>query len=172
MRITREYFFDLCELVGKAITTARKKQAGPQWNMDEQLAIFFRKWEIDMDEVDRAIQESAEAEEDHFGLFEGSGWKDSAEDGRKGPVDEPEKRETYSRWGSEKFEQRKAQRYYDAYGDQVSCRLWQLMREVRFNETKVTDAMKDLQHLCNRLSGYISTGWGNRLAQIIDHYSA
>src|SRR5262249_37320669 len=121
MRISREYFFDLCELIGKAITTARKKAAGPDWDMDEQLEIFFRKWAIDRDEVDRRIREEAAEEDDRFGLFGDSGWKDSAQDGTDGAVDERENRREYSKWGSEKFEQRKAQRCYNDFGDGVSC---------------------------------------------------
>jgi hypothetical protein len=171
MRISREYFFDLCELIGKAITTARKKQAGPSWNMDEQLEIFFRKWEIDKDEIDRAIRESARDDEDRFGLFEESGWKDSAQDGHEGAIDERENRREYSKYGSEKFEQRKAQRCYNDYGDSVSSHLWHLMREVRFKETRVVDALKELQRFCSQMAGYISAGWGHRLAQIIDQSS-
>lgn len=170
MRISREYFFDLCELIGKAVTTARKKAAGPEWDMDEQIEILARRWSIDLDEVDRRIREEAE-KEDQYGLFGGSDWKDSAQDGVDGAVDERENRREYSSYGSEKFEQRKAQRCYNDFGDGVSCRLWELMRQVRFKETKVVDAMKDLQGLCNGLGGYISSGWGNRLAQIIDHWS-
>lgn len=171
MRISRDYFFDLCELVGKAITTARKKSPGPEWDMDEQLEILGRRWSIDLDAVDRKIREEAGKEEDPYGLFHESGWKDSAQDGQEGAVDERENRRSYSPWGSEKFEARKARRAYHDFGDGVSCRLWSLMREVRFKETGVVDAMKKLQSLCNGLAGYISAGWGNRLAQIIDLWS-
>lgn len=169
MRISREYFFDLCELVGKAITTATQKEAGPKWDMEEQLECFARRWSLDLDAVDRKIREAHK--EDEYGLFEESGWKDSAQDGTDSAVDERENRRAYSRYGSERFEQRKAQRCYNDYGDTVSCHLWELMRQVRFKETRVVDAMKDLQRLCNGLGGYISSGWGNRLAQIIDHWS-
>lgn len=173
MRISREYFFDFCELVGKAITTARKREAGPAWNMDEQLEIFFRKWEVDRDEIDRRIREEAKNEDDRFGLFDESGWKDSAGDGQEGAIDERENRKEFSKWGSEKFEQRKAQKFYNDFGDGASCQLWELMRQVRFKETRVVDALKDLQHLCHQLAGhYISAGWANRLAAVIDLNSA
>lgn len=171
MRLSREYFFDIAELVGKAITTARKKQAGPEWDMDEQIEMFLRRWQIEIDPVEKAIREEAKAEDDRWSLFESSGWKDSAQDGQKGAVDERENRIEYSKWGSEKFEQRKAQRYYNDFGDGISCRLWELMRQVRFKETRVVDALKDLQYLCHQLRGYISTGWASRLAQIIDQSS-
>ncbi len=171
MRITREYFFDLCDLIGKAITTARKKPAGPEWNMDEQIGFFMRRHEIDQDKLEKAIREEAQAEDDRWNVFGESGWKDSAQDGQEGAVDASEKRREYSKWGSEQFEQRKAQREKNQFGDSVSCRLWELMRQVRFKETRVVDAMKDLQQLCRGLSGFISSGWGNRLAQIIDLYS-
>jgi hypothetical protein len=170
MRISREYFFDLCELIGKAVATARKKAAGPEWDMDEQLEIFARRFAINLDEVDRRIREEAE-KEDTYGLFRTSGWKDSAQDGVDGAVNERENRLQYSEWGSERFEQRKAQRCYNDFGDGVSCRLWELMRQVQFKETRVMDAMKDLQNMCSGLQGYISAGWGNRLSQIIDHWS-
>lgn len=168
MRLSREYFFDMCELVGKAITTARKKKAGPSWDMDEQLEIFFRKWEIDRDEVERRIRAEAKEEDDRFGLFEASSWRDSAQDGQMGPIDERENRQEYSKYGSEKFEQRKAQKFYNDFGDGVSCRLWELMRQVRFKETGVVDGLKELQGICGQLVGYISAGWANRLAAIID----
>lgn len=170
MRLSREYFFDLCELVGKAITTARKKAAGPQWDMDEQLEFFMRRHDIDQEKLDRAIREEAQTEDDQYNLFHGSEWKDSAQDGQTGSTDS-RPREEYSKYGSEKFEQRKAQRSYDEYGDMVSCHLWELMRQVRFKETKITDAIKDLQRFCYGMSGYISTGWASRLAQIIDQSS-
>jgi hypothetical protein len=168
MRISREYFFDMCELVGKAVTTARKKEAGPSWNMDEQLEIFFRKWKIDADKVDRAIREEAKEEDDRWGVFKESGWKDSAQDGQGGPIDERENRQEYSKYGSEKFEQRKAQKFYNDFGDGVSCRLWEIMRQVRFKEIGMVDGLKELQRICNDLAGYISAGWANRLAVIID----
>lgn len=170
MRISRDYFFDLCELIGKAITTARKKQAGPQWDMEEQIRKFARRHEIDTAELDRRIREEAE-QEDQFGLFKETGWKDSAHDGREGALEEPKSREAYSRFGSEKFEQRRAQKDYDEYGDSVSCRLWDLDRQVRFKEIRVTEALKELQQLCDGMAGYISAGWGHRLAQIIDQSS-
>jgi len=171
MRLSREYFFDLCELIGKAIVTARKKEAGPQWDMDEQLEIFARRYQIDTEDLDRAIKEAAQAEEDQYNLLQGTEWKDSAVDGQEGAVGERAQRQEYSRYGSETFEQRRAQKSYNQYGDSVSCRLWELMRQVRFKETRVVDALKDLQSLCSDLSGYISAGWGNRLAQIIDQSS-
>lgn len=171
MRISREYFFDLCELVGKAVTTARKRKAGPEWDMDEQIECFARRWSIDLEKVDQRIREKVE-KEDPYGLFNDSGWKDSALDGHDGAVDEPESRREYSRWGSEAFEQKRAQRCYDDFGDQISCRLWKLMRQVQFKETKVMDAMKDLQSLCGGLRGYISVGWASRLANVIDQNSA
>jgi len=171
MRISREYFFDLVELVGKAITTARKKPAGPEWNMEEQLRTFMRRHEIEEDDLDRAVREAADREDDRWNVFGESGWKDSAQDGNDGAVDARPERKAFSRWGSEAFEQKKCQREKDEFGDGISCQLWELQRQVRFKETKVVDAMKDLQHLCHRLAGFISAGWGNRLAQIIDHWS-
>lgn len=171
MRISREYFFDLVELVGKAITTARKKAAGPEWNMDEQLEIFMRRHQIDNDDLEKAIRKAAAREDDHWNVFGDSGWKDSAQDGNDGAVDERENRQEFSKYGSEAFEQRKCQREKDQFGDGISCQLWELQRQVRFGETKVVDALKDLQQLCHRLAGFISAGWGNRLAQIIDHWS-
>ena len=42
MRLTREYVFDMIELVGKAITTARKKDAEPEWDMEDQIPVGFQ----------------------------------------------------------------------------------------------------------------------------------
>jgi hypothetical protein len=168
-RISREYVFDLLELVGKAVSTARKKAAGPKWDLDEQIDLFLRRWSIAPAEIDEYCRKAAE--EDEYGLFEGSSWRDSAA-GVEGSVDERENRRDYSPWGSEAFEQRKAQRHYDDFGDSVSCSLWELQRRLRFKELGVRDALKELQEQCHRLRGYISTGWANRLAAIIDHWSA
>lgn len=168
MRITREYVFDMIELVGKAVQTARKRKAGPEWDMDEQLEIFARKWSLKLDPVDEAIRKEAQAEDDQFGLFAGSDWQDSADDGVDGAVDERENRRQYSQYGSEAFEQRRAQRPYDAHGDAVSCRLWELQRQLRFKILGVQDVLKELQSLCDGLSRYISAGWANRLAHVLD----
>jgi hypothetical protein len=169
MRITREYIFDLIELVGKAVVTARKKAAGPEWDLDEQVARFIDRWRLNRDRIEKAVQEEAAAENNHWGLDLG-GWKDSTENGTAGSLDD-RPRETYSRWGSEAFEQRRAQREYDFFGDAAACSLWEIQRRLRFKETGVMDSLKDLQGMCDNLRTYISTGWANRLAAIIDQSS-
>jgi regulator of RNase E activity RraB len=56
MRITREYVFDMIELVGKAVQTARKKEAGPEWDMDYQIQKFCERHELSP--LEQAIKES------------------------------------------------------------------------------------------------------------------
>ena len=168
MRLTREYAFDMIELVGKAVTTARKKDkdAGPEWDMDAQLQRFIDRWAIKENPLDKAVRESAGSGDDQFGLFQDTDWKDNGE----GTVSDQEQ-ERYSEWGSEEYEQRRARRYRKEFGDAVSCRLWEIQRQLRFKEAGVQDTLKRLQSLCNDLAKYISTGWATRLANIIDSCS-
>lgn len=56
MRITREYVFDMIELIGKAVQTARKKEAGPEWDMDYQIQKFAERHELTP--LEAAIKES------------------------------------------------------------------------------------------------------------------
>lgn len=171
MRITREYVFDMIEMVGKAVSGARAKKgkAGPEWDLDEHLGRILRRWAEDNDPLARKIREAARNEDDRWGLK--TGWVDSQQDGQGSIDDRP--RERYSEWGSEAFEQRRAARGYDQYGDAVSCRLWKIQRRLSFRETGVQDALKCLIELCEQMgaSGYLSKGWANRLMAILHAHS-
>ena len=172
MRITKEYVFDMIEMVGKAVTNARAKKdkAGPEWDLNEGIDCLIRKWLEDRDPLARRIREAANNEDDRWGIL--TGWKDSAQDGVSGSLDDGP-RESYSEYGSEKFEQRKARRGYDEYGDAVSCRLWKIQRKLSFGDIGVHDALRDLAELCERCgeTGYISKGWSGRLLAILHAHS-
>lgn len=171
MRLTREYVFDLIELVGKAVVTARKKAASRAWDMDGQLDGFVRRWSLDTEDLDRRIRESAGLRQG-WGLFGGSTWRDSSDDGQDGSIDDRAASTPWSPWGGEAFEQRRAQRNYDSHGDSFACSLWRLQRQLQFKEVGVLEALKDLQEICSTVGrGFISQGWGNRLAAIVDQTS-
>jgi hypothetical protein len=173
MRITKEYVFDMIEMVGKAVANARAKsdKAGPEWDFWGSVESMVRRWMDEKDPIARKIKAAAEAEDDRWNLE--TGWKDSAQDSVDGQVAEPQYRETYSEYGSEKFEQRTAKREYKEFGDTVSCRLWKIQRELSFGDSGVHDALKDLIRLCEWMGGlnYISKGWANRLLVILHAHS-
>lgn len=164
MRISREYLFDMIELVGKAISTARAKPADDAW-LDELLPGWIRKRP-----PPRKNPKAHTAGHDEFGLFDGTPW--SSQD------DSPERTDlstvvpgSKDDYGFGPVERKKASRSKHEYGDQVASELWHLQRQVRFKEVGVMDGLKDLQQLCRRLAGFISEGWANRLTQIIDEVS-
>ena len=105
MRITKEYVFDMIEMVGKAVTNARAKKdkAGPEWDLDEALGSFFKKWADDQDPLAKRIREAANNEDDRWNLQ--TGWVDSQADGQGSLDDGP--RESYSEYGSERSEERR-----------------------------------------------------------------
>lgn len=163
MRISREYYFDLVELVGRAITTARSKPADGAW-LDELGAPWIRK-------RPRKKPPCPKPGQDEFGLFDGTPWSQdevSESDRTDLATVVPDSAEDFGFQGAER---RKAQRAKHEFGDRVACELWELQRQVRFKEMGVMDALKDLQQLCRRLAGFISEGWANRLTQIIDEIS-
>jgi hypothetical protein len=166
MRLTREYAFDMIELVGKAVSTGRLKEADRTWDLDEQMGLFARRWRLKLDPVEEAVKEADR--EYSESLFGGTPWADEGE----GPLSE-HPGDKYSEWGSERFEQRRAKREKDSYGDGVACRLWELQRRLRFREIGVQETLKSLQTLCSQLHSvkFISAGWASRLAQIIDAHS-
>lgn len=171
MRITKEYVFDLIEMIGKAVSTARAKKAkaGPEWDLDESIGRMIHRWMEDRDPLAKRIKEAADNEDDRWGLE--TGWVDSQADGQGSLDDRP--RETYSEYGSEKFEQRKAVRGYDQYGDAISCKLWQVNRKLAFGDIGVQDALHKLVTLCVEMGQlkYISRGWSDRLAAILHAHS-
>ena len=163
MRISREYLFSMIEFVGKAIATARSKPADGAW-LDEMGAPWIRK------RPEKKPREPLPGQ-DEFGLFDGTPWsQDEASDSERTDLATvvPDSAENF---GFGPTERQKAARAKHEFGDQISCKLWELQRQVRFKETGVMDGLKDLQQLCRRLAGFISEGWANRLAQIIDEVS-
>lgn len=160
MRISREYFFDMVELVGRAITTARAKPADDSW-LDDILPRWMPK---------PPKKEIHKPGQDEFGLFQDTPWaatEDSERTDLSTIVPDAE-----AGFGFGPIEKRKASQSKKDYGDSISCELWELQRKVRFKEVGVMDALKDLQQLCRRLSKhFISAGWANRLTQIIDECS-
>lgn len=171
MRITKEYVFDMIEMVGKAVTNARAKKgkAGPEWDLDQALNGMIRRWMEDQDPLAKRIREAANNEDDRWNLQ--TGWVDSQSDGQGSLDDRP--RETFSQYGSEKFEQRKAVRGYDQYGDAISCKLWKIQRELSFGDIGVQVALHKLVSLCSEmaLTKYISKGWADRLSAILHAHS-
>lgn len=164
MRISRDYFFDLVELVGLAIRTARSKPADGGW-LDELGAPWIRRRPHKPPPVERRPGQ------DEYGLFDGTPWStESGGDSERTDLASvvPESREQF---GFGPTERQKAARAKYEFGDRIACELWELQRQVRFKETGVLDGMKDLQQLCRRLAGFISEGWANRLTQIIDDVS-
>lgn len=165
MRISRDWLFDLIELVGRAITTARSKPADGAW-LDEMGAPWIRK-------RPRKKPPEPRIGQDEYGLFDGTPWsQDRGNEGESERTDlatvVPDSAENFSLQGAE---HQKAKRAKHEFGDGIACELWELQRQVRFKETGVMDALKDLQQLCRRLAGFISEGWANRLTQIIDEIS-
>lgn len=147
MRLSREQFFDLVELVGKAIVTARQKPADVSW-LAGLAPGWLRKKELE-----------EEPKEDVYGLFSGTAWVE----------DQEKKRSIYefSVMGRAKVERAKK-----AYEDSISCELWQIDRGVRFRKLPVTEGMTQLMELCRRLSKhFISEGWANLLVRILDRAS-
>jgi len=159
MRISREYFFDLTELVGKAITTARKKPADQSW-LDDMIPRWMPK---------PPPEEIHKPGQDEFGLFSGTPWASTSDSER---TDLSTILSQDPGFGFGPLEKKKAEKSKQDYGDSISCELWELQRQVRFKEIGVMDALKDLQTLCRRLSKhFISEGWARRLTQIIDECS-
>lgn len=160
MRISREYFFDMVELVGKAITTARRKPADKSW-LDGMIPKWMPK--LPPEEIHKPGQ-------DEFGLFSGTPWA-ATHDSERTDLStilsglDPQ-------YGFGPVEKKEAERAKHDYGDSISCQLWEIQRQVRFKEIGVTEGLKDLQQLCRRLAKtFISEGWANRLTQIIDECS-
>lgn len=155
MRITRDYFFDMVELVGRAITTARQKPADDSW-LDGMIPRWMPK--------PKAPPKPAQ---DEFGLFSGTPWGDSERTDLSSVV--PGAQDDF---GFSVVERKEASRNKHDYGDSISCELWEIQRQVRFKEIGVMEGLKDLQQLCRRLArNFISAGWANRLTQIIDECS-
>lgn len=155
MRLSRDQLFDLVELVGKAVSTARQRPPDKSW-LDEAAPGWLRK-----------LPKPKEPPKDEYGLFEGTPWA-SGEESEATDLDTVAP--GAGSFGFAEPEKRKARKNQHEFGDFVSCRLWEIQRRVRFKITTVTDALEDLRRLCDSLGrqGYISKGWAKSLRCVID----
>lgn len=153
MRLSREQLFDLVELIGKAVATARQRPVDASW-LDEISPGWVRR-----------LPEPKKPPEDEFGLFEGSSWQDGG-----AAMDLEAVAPGAEDLGFSEVEKRPARRNQRQFGDDVSCRLWAIQRQVQFKETTVTDALDQLRSLCDSLGhlGYISKGWARSVRNVID----
>jgi hypothetical protein len=166
MRLTKDYCFDIIELVGKAVSTARMRRVTAK-----DIESLAPPWLRAILEALRPPPPERKPGQDEFGLFEDSPWE--------GQYQEDSARTDLSSVvrGAEDFqtspvEEKVFRREWDIFGDSVSCRLWEIQRRLRFKIVGVQDTLKDLAELCRGLpNGYISKGWGNRLIDIIDAHS-
>jgi len=162
MRITREYLFDMVELVGTAVATARRRQADDSWLIDDMLDFMIRKYDLTETMVDE------EAQKEDWGVVDDSQWKSKDEASTKEERLDLDKN-GWSVYGAEGFEMKKAQKAKDEFGEVVAWQLRTIQRAVAFKDIGVIEGLKRLQELCNHLrKTFISEGWANRLAAIID----
>jgi len=158
MRITRDYVFDMIDMIGRALTTARMKPATMDFWLDPLEGLFGERFEKEL--------ENARGTDDEWGLFAGSPWNQ----------DEPSSRTDLARIvpGAENFqmspvEKSLAEKNKHWEGDAISCKLWEIQRQLSFKLSSVRDCLKDLQELAAAIAvRWISKGWGDRLRAIID----
>ena len=159
MRLSREQLFDLVELVGKAVSTARQRPVDASW-LDEITPGWLRG-------RPKPPPPRKSPGNDEFGLFNGTPWE---------AQDDSERTDLSTVVpGAEDFafaepEKRKARRNKNEFGDDVACRLWEIQRQVRFRLSTITDALEDLRQLCAYLgeSGFITRGWATTVRSVID----
>lgn len=159
MRLSREQLFDLVELVGKAVSTARQRPVDESW-LDEITPGWLRG-------RPKPNPPQKSPGNDEFGLFDGSPWE---------AQDDSERTDLSTVVpGAEDFafaepEKRKARRNKNEFGDSVACQLWEIQRRVRFRLSTVTEALEDLRRLCSDLGKirFITPGWGAMVRAVID----
>jgi len=162
MRITREYVFDMIEMIGKAVATARKRQASDYWLIDNLMDFFVRRYDIAEPMVDE------EAQKEDYGLLEGTEWQGQNE-ARNRETRLDLDRNGWSKYGADAYEMKRAQKFKDEFGDCVAWQLRTISRKLAFKDIGAVEALKELQKLCDGLrKHFISDGWANRLAAIID----
>jgi hypothetical protein len=130
MRITRDYVFDMIEMVGRAIAASKEKPAPvKEWTLEGMLG----------DDPDEKA--------DEWGVIAECGWRT------------PRQRA---------LERDARQNRRDmAFG--VSASLCKLQKDLQFKRVGVTEALKDLQRICESAKhGLISKAWANQIARIID----
>lgn len=162
MRITREYLFDMVEMVGKAVSTARRRQADDSWLIENMIDFMVRKYDLTETMVDEEVQK------EDWGVVDDSEWK---------PKDEASTRQErldldqngWSIYGADQLEMKKAQKEKDKFGESVAWQLRSIQRAVAYKDIGVIEGLKCLQELCSHLRKFfISEGWANRLAAVID----
>ena len=155
MRLSRDQVFDLIELVGKAVSTARQRPVDASW-LDDVSPGWLR----------RLPKPKKPPEGDPWGLFEGSSWE-GGDSERTDLAAVAPGADDFGFAGQEKAQARRNQR---DFGDGVSCQLWEIQRQLRFKITTVTDVLDQLRRLCDSLGsqGYISKGWARSVRAVID----
>lgn len=159
VRLSRERFFDLIELVGRAVATARQRPVDESWLDD-----FAPGWLKGRPKPEPRPESPSE---DEFGLFDGSPWADRQDDSARTDLDAVAPGAD-AKFGFSEVERRKARRNRNEYGDSVASALWTLQREVAFRRLSVTDGLDELRRICDRLAGFISPGWAKSVRAVID----
>jgi hypothetical protein len=163
MRLSREQFFDLVELVGKAVVTARLKPADDSW-LDEMVPGWLRA------KKPRRNPKAHTPGQDEFGLLDGTPWSSQEDESER--TDLVAVAPGAGDFGFAAVERARAERAKREFGDGVSTELWTIQRKVSLGGYTVTEGMTLLMELCRRLSRmFISEGWANTLTRIIDRAS-
>jgi len=169
MQIDRDWVFDFIDMLGGAVSNARLKPASPEWDFKGKLEMLIDEIRRAKDaEFDSIVKKEAEAENNHWNLFENSTWKDEP----GGGLEEPSKRQEWSPYGSEAFEQANAQKFKEQVGRGIAKSLERIQRMLAKRKIGVYEALKRLQELCDSIAGaMVSWGWSHRIRQIIDELS-
>jgi hypothetical protein len=159
MRLSREHFFDLVELVGKAIATARQRPVDASW-----VDGISPGWLQGRPKPKPPLKSPGN---DEFGLFNGTPWA-GLEDSERTDL------ETVAPgagdFGFAEPEKRKARLTKDDFGDSAARQLWEIQRQVRFKLTTVTDGLDQLRALCDRMQAvqFVSAGWSTMVRAVMD----
>lgn len=162
MRITREYVFEMIDMIGKAVAGVRNKKIVTAKDLDRLTPDWLKKM------IDGLTRRMKKRDEDPWGVMAEAGWKDSETSEETDLSTIAAGAESFSESAVEK---KFIRREWDQYGDSIGCRLWELDRQLRFKEVGVYDALKELGDLCRQFNRYISPGWGDRIIRIIDEHS-
>ena len=119
MKLTKEYAFDMIEMVGRAVATARQKQVTP-----ETLDGMTPKWLKDL--FKGRGKPRHKPGQDEFGLFEGSPWESQYRESDNADLENVIP--GVDGFSFTEVERRKLQREWDQYGDAIACQLWELQK--------------------------------------------
>jgi hypothetical protein len=164
MRLSRDQVFDLIELVGKAVATARQRPVTQDW-LDE----ISPKWLRDIPKP-KPNPKAHTPGQDEFGLFDGSPWSSEEADSERTDLSTVVPGAADYNMGFSEVEKKTARRNQREFGDDISCRLWEIQRRMRFKLSTVTETLDQLRELCDWLGrkGYISKGWARSVRAVID----